>query len=441
MAIDNARLYRMAELAWSREAAARRRAEDAGTKTSRLQAVATALSGAATPEEVADVIVHEGSEALGAAAALMATLRPDGETLEAVGIVGLPPAALERWRRYSIHDNTMVGEVARTRRAAYAESIEERVRRYPNLAADTSTVGFGAWAALPLLAGDRALGALGFAFATTRPFTLDDRAFMAAFADLCAQALERSRLYQLAVDANRAKSEFLSMMSHELRTPLTAIIGYQELLADGISGPVTERQAEHLGRIKLSAGHLLGLIDEVLTLSRLDAGRETLYVEGADVTTLVDEAVTLVATLAAAKGLPLVVRAPASPVTIESDVGKVRQILVNLLGNAVKYTDRGRVELSVREEGGRAVFRVRDTGIGIRPEHLDRIFEPFWRVEQKITRRVGGSGLGLSVSRRLARLLGGDVAAESVFGEGATFTLRLPLSPAAGSGRERASRE
>ncbi|MGI9140614.1 MAG: sensor histidine kinase [Gemmatimonadaceae bacterium] len=229
-----------------------------------------------------------------------------------------------------------------------------------------------------------------------------------------------------AEKASLAKSDFLAVMSHELRTPLTAIMGYEELLADGITGPVNPQQAQQLGRIKASAQHLLGLIDEVLTFSRIEAGRETIRLEIADVNRIIEDSANLVAPLAAEKKLGFVVHLLDPPRFMRTDPVKVRQMIVNLLTNAVKFTEAGTVSCKVAADGQNIEITVHDTGIGISAEHLDKVFDPFWQVEQKATRRAGGTGLGLTVTRRLARLLGGDVAVESSVGEGTTFRITIP---------------
>jgi signal transduction histidine kinase len=228
--------------------------------------------------------------------------------------------------------------------------------------------------------------------------------------------------------ANRAKNDFLAVMSHELRTPLNAIIGYSALMRDGIPDPATKGQRHQLDRIGASAKHLLALIDEVLTLSRLELGEERITPTPISVSSLLEEVSGMMELEARRKGLELALRLPPSDVSMVTDAGKLRQALLNLVGNALKFTDRGGVTVRAIAEGesDEIVFTVRDTGLGIAPEHLPRVFDAFWQVDQAATRRAGGTGLGLHVTRRLVRLLGGDVLAESTLGEGSIFTIRLP---------------
>ncbi|MDQ3309709.1 MAG: ATP-binding protein, partial [Gemmatimonadota bacterium] len=199
-----------------------------------------------------------------------------------------------------------------------------------------------------------------------------------------------------------------------------------ELIRDGIVGGVSPPQQEMLDRITQSSSHLLQLIDQILEHSRIEAGRETVNPEPVTMASLVRETSELIEPLAQGKGLAFRVDVEQAPDEIFTDAGKLRQILVNLLGNAVKFTDRGEVALRVQAEGDQVVFTVRDTGIGIPPEAQGKVFEPFWQAEQGYTRQAGGTGLGLSVTRQLAQLLGGDVSVESTPGQGSTFTVRLP---------------
>ncbi|HVG46040.1 MAG TPA: ATP-binding protein [Longimicrobium sp.] len=239
-----------------------------------------------------------------------------------------------------------------------------------------------------------------------------------------------------AESASKAKSEFMAGMSHELRTPLAAIMGYADLLETGVVGTLTEQQKGFMRRINAGARHLTGIIEEILTFSRLEAERETVYAEPVDVADIAADALALVEPQGNQKGLAIRAVFPETPVRATSDAGKLRQVLVNLLGNAVKFTDAGEVELRVWEDAGMVRFQIRDTGPGIPPEYLERVFEPFTQVDASATRVKGGTGLGLPVSRRLARLLGGDLEVASTVGQGSRFTLSVPREPAAAAPAE-----
>ena len=232
--------------------------------------------------------------------------------------------------------------------------------------------------------------------------------------------------------ANNSKTDFLAVMSHELRTPLTAIMGYEELLSDGITGPVTELQRQQLGRINASARHLLGLIDEILTFTRVDIGRERVRWESMSVNHTLGDAAALVEPMAAAKDVHFIVELLEEDQAIQTDGTKLRQMLVNLLSNGIKFTDKGEVRVSSAVVNGMLHVSIADTGVGIAAENIEDVFEPFWQAEQTATRRTGGTGLGLSVTRKLARLLGGDVTVASSVGAGSTFVLTLPMKAPAG---------
>jgi signal transduction histidine kinase len=243
------------------------------------------------------------------------------------------------------------------------------------------------------------------------------------------QEISSDRAEQLAgaEAASQAKSTMISSISHELRTPLNALLGYLDLMTEGLAGPVTERQTKMLGRMKVAALHLLQLVEQILTYSRTEAGQLKVSLEEIDVGGLVKETTALIEPLLAASGLSFQMRLPKKRLTVLTDPALLRQILINLLTNAIKFTDSGEILLEISADGTDLRCAVHDTGIGIAKRDMERIFEPFQRVEQERVVREEGTGLGLAVSRRLARLLGGDVTAVSKLGAGSTFTVRLPL--------------
>jgi signal transduction histidine kinase len=213
---------------------------------------------------------------------------------------------------------------------------------------------------------------------------------------------------------------------------MNAVIGYTQLIADELYGPVTPLQREHLERISASGKHLLGLVEQLLSHARIESREETVALSDVELTVVLEQSLMLVRPLAERKGRRVRTEGAAPPLQLHTDPGKVRQILVNLLGNALKFSDGGDVVLATRTEGVgaslRVSFAVSDTGMGLASEHIDRIFEPFWRVDSALVREREGTGLGLSVARQLARLLGGDiVVAATELGRGSTFILSLPV--------------
>jgi signal transduction histidine kinase len=247
-----------------------------------------------------------------------------------------------------------------------------------------------------------------------------------ASAWLFALAIGQSRARRSAEQASRAKSSFLATMSHELRTPLNAIGGYVDLLQLGIAGPVTEQQQRFLERVNRAQLHLLALINDVLDFARIDAGRIDYRLASLRVRAAVADAVALVQLQADDKGVILSTR-PGPDHAVLADPERLRQILLNLLSNAIKFTERGgRIEIGWREQNGRVEVSVTDTGIGIPADRLGIIFEPFLQVDGDLTRVRQGAGLGLAISRDLARGMGGEIRVASEPGEGSTFVLSLP---------------
>jgi signal transduction histidine kinase len=275
--------------------------------------------------------------------------------------------------------------------------------------------------------------------ATASELELTVQALRRANAELAATA-EAARAAQFAAEsANRAKSAFLATMSHELRTPLNAILGYASLLLDGLAGPLAAPQRDFVERARVSGRHLLGLIEEVLDIAKVEAGQMRVDVGPVSAARVVQAAVTLIRPQAASAGVDVDATECGDVLgEVTGDERRVRQVLLNLLANAVKFTrPGGRITLRCERVEGHAPFAggrlgswtclsVTDTGIGIDREHLETIFEPFVQLDAGHTRARGGSGLGLTISRRFARLMGGDITVTSRIGHGTTFTLWLP---------------
>ena len=336
---------------------------------------------------------------------------------------------------------------------------------------DLRALGIGSVVVVPLIARDSVLGAITFVSADVgHQYTETDVDLAEDLAARCSIALDNARLFrdleaarkdaaqlneQLVLasirqqelaedarDANHAKSRFLATMSHEIRTPINAIVGYATLLEMEVAGPTTAKQRDYLGRLKASSDHLIGLIDDILDLSRVESGRMILERQTLSAQLAVAAALALVEPQAISAGVSLTSTCRAESSFYLGDEDRVRQILVILLSNALKFTDRGGsitvscgttetpdAEAKLGGDGPWTFIRVADTGIGISAEEAETVFQPFVQADPGNTRKQGGAGLGLSIGLELATRMGGDLTLRSASGEGSCFTLWLP-SPA-----------
>lgn len=311
--------------------------------------------------------------------------------------------------------------------------------------------GYLSFAALPLKYSEQVIGVVGLASDTERDFE-EQSEFLETLASQVSIAIQNARLHtkiqhyaaelemrvtqrteelnlalQKATEADQLKSAFLATMSHELRTPLNSIIGFTGILLQNLPGPLTDEQRKQLGMVQNSARHLLALINDVLDISKIEAGQRELTLSKFDLKPMLYRVLATIEPLAKIKGLQLHIDIAPDIGGLESDQRRVEQILLNLLNNAVKFTEHGFVSLSCAMEGHSFVVHVADTGIGIREEDLGKLFVPFSQVDTGLTRSHEGTGLGLSICKRLVGMLGGQISVTSTFNVGSTFTISMPL--------------
>ncbi|HEV8655675.1 MAG TPA: ATP-binding protein [Candidatus Limnocylindria bacterium] len=287
---------------------------------------------------------------------------------------------------------------------------------------------------IPLSARGRAAGLLSAYFKTPREITDTEARALRTIARLVSVAKENADLVNELKDnnlqlerANRLKSEFLASVSHELRTPMNAIIGYTKLMLDGLDGDLTEQQTADLERVVQAADNLLGLINGLLDLAKIEAGKMELNVEEVDIPLVIDDVIELMRASADAKGLSLRADIGSALPTAWADRARIRQVLVNLVANAVKFTEHGGVTIRATVVDGWITLAVVDTGVGIPPEAQTYIFDEFRQVDASTTRRYGGTGLGLAISKRLIALHGGRIWVDSSVGVGSSFLFTLPV--------------
>ena len=413
--------------------AARDRVERSSRQRDSIYALASALVEAETSWEVVRSTIQHTTAAFGAAGAVVARRTADGHHIEVLDAEGMPPDVADEWRRFPLDAPVPLAFVARTGESLFLESAADWEAHFPELASLAAGVGHAANAVVPLAIERKPVGALGIAFRTSRQLDSEDRALAAILARQCALALERARLYEAeraaradADVANQMKTKFLATMSHEFRTPLNAIAGYSELLDLGIHGPLTPEQRTDLSRIQHNVRHLLGLVGDVLSLLKLESGRSDYRITDVGLEGVLEFLVEATAPQIAARKLRYEQHG-GEALVVRADAEKLRQILLNLLSNAIKFTDDGgAVSVNCSATGDEVRVEVRDTGRGIPADQLERVFDPFVRVDQTLNRPTEGTGLGLAISRELARAMNGELSASSELGVGSTFTLVLP---------------
>ena len=408
----------------------RRQAENAASLTA---AVGLALTrGGELPamlRQCADAVV----EHLDGGFTRIWTLDSTGETLQLEAGAGLCPAFDAGHARVPV-GKTAVGAIACTRQPCVAAVayLDLPVGEPAWLGPDRVAV----FAGYPLLLDSKLVGVM--AVVAAHEFSTSAQDALAAVADAVALGIERKRAerelersHRQAEAATRAKSDFLASMSHELRTPLNAIILYSELLQEEAQDQSNGSSIEDLQRIQSAGNHLLELINGILDLSKIEAGKMTLSLETFAVPRMLDDLLDTVGPLAQKNGNTLTVVCADEVVMMHGDAMKTRQILLNLLSNASKFTREGLITLDVAidkaTEVPEVVFTVSDTGIGMTPEHAAKIFDPFTQADVTTTRKYGGTGLGLAIVSRFCQMMAGSVTVESEFGAGSRFTVRLPL--------------
>ena len=425
------------------EEVARRAADVSRARTEQLLALTSALSAAHTIPEIAHVIFRDGVPAIGADAGAFGVLDATGRHLRIIDMQGYEERP-ERLYSVLISAPLPLTEAVREGRPVVCRSRAERDARFPATA--DLLARYETTVVLPLASRGRNVGALATHWiageATGEPLAPELLSFVQAFAQQCGQALERAQLYEAerrarhdaeearvrADEANHTKGQFLAAMSHELRTPLNAIGGYTQLMELGVGGPVSEKNREQLARIRRSQQHLLGIINDLLNFSRIDAGQISYDLTAVPLREVLDSVAPMIEPQAKAKAIAFESTGCPPDAIAWADRAKVEQILLNLLSNAVKFTGPGgRVKLGcARADDQEVELTVQDTGSGIPTDQFERIFEPFVQVGRTLAAPHEGTGLGLAISRDLARAMGGNIRVQSTVDIGSTFVVTLP---------------
>jgi signal transduction histidine kinase len=365
----------------------------------------------------------------------------EGDAFRAVSMYGAPAVYAQARVGALINPGpgTGLGRVVRAKQVVHVTDIRAEPAyqdRDPMRVGAAELGGVRTLLCVPMLKEGDLIGAIAIYRTEVRPFTDKQIELVTSFASQAVIAIENARLLEEIQDKNRQlevasqnKSQFLSSMSHELRTPLNAIIGLTDMMVANAGRFGTEKVLEPLKRVHNAGTHLLGLINQVLDLSKIEAGKLELSPESVNLMPLIDEVIGTARQLAEQNKNRLVVDAPQDLGALTVDPMRLRQILLNLLSNACKFTKDGEVTLRARKiPDGRDVIElaVADTGIGMTGEQLTKLFQEFSQAEASTAKRYGGTGLGLAITRKLARMMGGDVTVVSVAGKGSVFTVFLP---------------
>lgn len=428
-------------LAFARDLTERKLAEETVAKrATQLEAVATVSTTASTvldPDKLLQAVVDLTKQRFGLYHAHIYLIDDAQETLLlacGAGEVGQQMAA-EGWSISLNHDKSIVAQAARNRQSVVANDVVHEKdspylsnRLLPNTRSEM---------AIPMVVGDKLLGVFDVQSDQPNQFTQEDANIYTTLAAQVAIALQNARLYQEQAatvtqlrELDRLKSSFLANMSHELRTPLNSILGFADVMLEGLDGPLTENMNNDLQLIQKNGQHLLHLINDVLDMAKIEAGRMNLSPETFRFHEILEEVTSITSPLASEKSLSLFIENDSDQeVEIFADRTRIRQVMLNLVNNAMKFTEKGKISMrTVRTENG-ILVTVRDTGIGIPPDKLEAIFQEFTQVDSSSTRKAGGTGLGLPISRKLVEMHGGRLWAESsgIPGEGSTFYVELPL--------------
>ena len=397
-----------------------------------ISEVLRVISG--TPSDVKPVLEAVAERAIRLCDANAATIYVlEGDVLRRTAFQG--PEDLMPGETMAFTQESLTGRTIADGKVIHIPDIEQQQHVYPRSWQFAQKIGSHSMLSVPLMREGKPFGTMFLRRTEVRPFSEKEIALASTFASQAAIAIENVRLFkeiqeksaQLEI-ANKHKSEFLANMSHELRTPLNAIIGFSEVLADRMFGEINEKQADYLKDIHESGKHLLSLINDILDLSKIEAGRMDLDLASFHLPTALSNAMTLIRERAQRHGIQLGLDVDPKLNEIQADERKVKQILVNLLSNAVKFTpDGGRVDVIAKMDSTKVAIAVRDTGIGIAPEDQAAVFEEFKQVGRDYTRKAEGTGLGLALTKRFVELHGGEISLASAPGKGSTFTITLPI--------------